>query len=167
MFAVLLLGAILFGVPILAVMLVDKGKAFGLAITLGFVLMMVALVWYAECRPWVFDSSASGGYRYFYIGVIALIVIGAFFTIKTLCVGAKYGPTSGSQKDLEKELEMLTKLKDRQALICSLVPTDAEDPYTGKLATWQQLTDYRWCACWLAHNDRMKKVNDPAYWPHR
>lgn len=56
---------------------------------------------------------------------------------------------------------------DFKSFILSLVPSDAVSPKTGRLATLQELTDYRFCALWLLYEKDSKihpiRVNSGNY----
>ena len=165
MIAVVIIGAILIGIPILVMALVDPGGTVGLLLTLGFLALMVGLCWYAEYRPWVFDTQNGGVYEWTYAGFVILIILIAISVLGGIRIKDKYHPTRGSLKNLEKEVEHMTRLQDRRALIMAMVPSNARDPKTGRLATIEQLTDYRWCALWLAYHNVDRVIKDPAKWP--
>lgn len=167
MIAMIVIGAILIGVPILVMAIYNPGATAGLTLTLGFLALMVGLAWYAEYRPWVFDTQNGGVYEWTYAGFVCLIVLIGIAVLGCVKARDKYRPTRGSLKDLEREVDFMTRLQDRRALIMSLVPSNARDPKTGRLATIGQLTDYRWCALWLAYHNADQIIDDPAKWPHR
>lgn len=168
MIVLFFIGFVLLALVALPLILISPRSAAIIAGVFGSLLLFGILIYTANSCPWIFVGGDSNPYK-FMCGCIAAVtivtVVIVFLSIK--CLGKNFGPTSGSLEELNQEVDQLVRLQNRQALIMALVPRDAIDPATGKQATLRQLCDYRWCACWLAYNQRMKAIDDPARWPVR
>ena len=164
MLVLFFLGLILVAIPLLVLWIARPAFAAGICVGLGFLLLTAALVVGAEYYPWIMDVSSKGLYREYYIGAIALIVVTTALSVVWALRRETYGPTQASLKSLQKEMEGLTSIADQRASLIALVPWNAVDPATGRPAAVQQLTNYRWCAMYLAYHQNAARVDDPASW---
>ena len=150
---IILLLAISGGVPIFLTMVANPKAAMPCLVILIIALLTggyLVTAWYC---PWMYLSGDGLTPKdIFAVGFILLMIGISLYSVFRKQVGSKWGPTSESLADLEKEVELMTKLRDRRIAMMALVPLNARDPVTGNQATLAQLSDYRWCAKWLLAN---------------
>lgn len=150
---IVLLVAISAGVPAFLTFVVNPRAALPCAFILVAIILSGGYMITAWYCPWMYLSGDGLSPKdIFAIGIIILFIGITLFSVFKKQVGSKWGPTSESLADLEKEVELMTKVRDRRIAMMALVPLNARDPDTGKQATLAQLSDYRWCAKWLLAN---------------
>lgn len=161
-----IVGLLLFGVPMLCVATVSPKAAGIVLMTGGMIVILGGVVICSVEYPWAFQANGFGQPMNYliYAGITLTIVVGAIVYVKSLLKDSRY-PTEKSIKLLEREVELNTKVNATRAALVALLPDGVIDPRTGKQASNAALRDWRFAALWWTQDEETRARLDPRHWP--